>query len=108
MFSVGLNVPRLNPTFLVASGPTEVSVAVTLPPVIVPNAWVEPLAGLSVPVNVSVNSIGVGVFEVVDSSPQPPTSAAIAQIRAPQAIRRSISSPYPSDRLLDFQWPASV
>jgi hypothetical protein len=60
------------------------------------------------PVNVSVVVVVVGVVGVVVALPQAPASAAIAHSRVPQAIRRSISSPKPNDRLLDFQWPASV
>src|SRR5215211_1277474 len=100
--------PRLNPIVLVASGPTVVSVATTEPPVKVKIGCSVVAAGLICPVNVSVVIVVVGVVGVVVLLPQPPASAAMAQSRVPRAIRRSISSPNPSDRLLDFQWPALV
>jgi hypothetical protein len=76
---------------------------------------------------VSVEVTGVGVVGV-GASLQAPASAAVAQSRIPQAIRRNISSPNPMVnfavgswpfsqalctmpgmyRRLDFQWPESV
>jgi hypothetical protein len=47
----------------------------------------------------------MGVVVVV---PQPLANAISAASPRPQAIRRSIPSPTPNDRLLDFQWPGLV
>src|SRR5215813_2965249 len=106
VFSTGLNVPRLKPTFLVESGPTAVSVAVIGPPVSVMNACVSPLAGFTVPVKVSLTTVGVGIVGIL--SAQPAVSASTPHKRDPHAIRRNISSPHPDDRLLDLKWPESV
>src|SRR4051812_8775149 len=106
VFSVGLNVPRLNPTFLVLSGPTAASVALIGPPVSVVKEWVVAFAGLRVPVKVSVIAVDVGVTGLILSLQ--PATARPAASRAAHAIRRNISSPEPNDRLLDLQWPALV
>src|SRR4029453_4528053 len=55
-------VPRLNPTVFELSGPTEVSVAVTVPATLIEKVWVAAPFWASVPVKVSVTSVGgVGV-----------------------------------------------
>src|SRR5205085_4645275 len=94
-----LKVPRLKPTVCVASGPMEVSVAVTVPPVFVTNDATTAPTGFSSPENVSVvGTVVVGVVVVV-VLPQALASARIAANTEPHTIRRSISSPDPGDRL---------
>ena len=107
-FVAVLNVPRLKPIVCVASGPTDVSVAVTAPPVWATNEKTFALTGYSSPENVSAVGNGVPTMGVVVVVPQPLANAISAASPRPQAIRRSIPSPTPNDRLLDFQWPGLV
>jgi hypothetical protein len=120
-----MTVPMLKPTVFELSGPTAVSVAVTVPVRLAENWWVMPPFATSVPVKVSVVSTGgVGVVGVVLLSQAAP-SAMNAHSSIPRTIGR-ISSPAqminlsavnnaagPSmlngiDRAFDSQCPASV
>src|SRR5262249_4281499 len=97
VFSTGLNVPRLKPPFVVEPWPTAGGLAVRAPPAGVMSVCVSPLAGCTVPVKVSLTTVGVGIGGIL--SAQPAASASTPHKRDPHAIRRNISSPHPDDRL---------
>src|SRR5205085_12426186 len=81
-----LKVPSARPTVLVLSGPSEVSVVTTVPPVsVLVKVNTPALAGMSVPWNDSLTVTGVGATTVV-VLPQAPASAASAASTTPRAI----------------------
>src|SRR5258708_7481860 len=94
---VELGLPIANPIVIVAGGPADTSVTLTVPATATVNGWMSawktPATGKgTVPVNVSVTPVPVGRAMVPELPPPPQAAAATSSSASPTAVKGFISS----------------